>query len=127
MQRRTARAMRSKAPARPTKGSATGAPDARARAGGRHGGGRRGGSVLRGLGVGLRAQEAGEVRANIYQVAQRLAVLLLVRGGLAGFVVTLGLGRVCGHERNKNIVGVRASSLMWTGRSRGAAATSFLA
>ena len=38
-----------------------------------------------------------------------------VRGLLAGVVVQGGVDRLCGHERNKNIVAGPASRLAWAG------------
>ena len=70
------------------------------------GAGREGGRRVRGLGWwgvvgvlgslsgGTAVQEAGEVGAHADQVAQGLAVLLRVRGGLAGVVLVFGWDRV---------------------------------
>lgn len=66
---------------------------------------------MRGLGRGLLVQEAGEVGSHVYEVVQGLAVRLRVCGLLAGIAVVFGLSCVCGHERNKKIVGVKASRL----------------
>ena len=59
---------------------------------------------LGGLGVGLVVQEAGDAGAHADEIVQGCAVAARGRGVRAGVVLRGGLGGVCRHERNKNIV-----------------------
>jgi len=76
---------------------------------------REGGGLLRGLGVGLVVQEAGDAGSYADEVVQGCAVPARVRGLWAGVVLRGGLGRLCGHKRKKNIVGMAVSRIAWRG------------
>ena len=83
----------------------------------------RGGGPMGGLGGGLVVQEAGEAGAHVDQLVQDMAVVVRVcrvrAGGVrAGFGVEEGRGWLGGHERNKNIVGLQVSRLVWEAVSR---------
>jgi len=72
---------------------------------------REGGGLLRGLGVGLVVQQAGDAGAHADEVVQGCAVAARVRDLWAGVVLRSGLSRLCRHKRKKNIVVVRVSSI----------------